>query len=139
MAKQQLKQGRNWYVIQTYSGYEHAVKTALFQRISSLNMEDKIFNVLVPEDTHIEKTKTGTKEVKKRIFPGYVFVEMIVTDDSWYAVRNCPNVTGFLGTITTPVPISPEEYGIIENQISSDKKIKFKGKFSVGDLIIIKE
>ncbi|MBI4992710.1 MAG: transcription termination/antitermination protein NusG [Candidatus Magasanikbacteria bacterium] len=105
MAKQNLQLGRRWYVLHTYSGYEENVKRNLEQRIESFDMRDKIFGVLVPKEKKI-KIKNGKRNViEEKIFPGYVLVEMIVTDDSWYVVRNTPNVTGFIGSGTTPTPI----------------------------------
>lgn len=109
MAKQVLQQGKRWYVLHTYSGYEENVARNLKQRIESMDMEDKIFNVLIPTENRI-KIKNGKRRiVTEKIFPGYVLVEMIVTDDSWYVVRNTPNVTGFVGSGTTPTPISEDE------------------------------
>jgi len=109
MAKQTLELGRRWYVLHTYSGYEENVKHNLEQRVASFDMEDKIFNVLVPTEKKI-KIKHGKRQtVEEKIFPGYVLVEMMVTDDSWYVVRNTPNVTGFVGSGTTPTPIDPKE------------------------------
>src|SRR3990167_3051772 len=102
MAKQSSKAGRRWYAIHTYSGYEDNVKYNLEQRIGSMDMEDKIFHVIVPKEKKI-KIKNGKRRViEEKIFPGYVLVEMVVTDDSWYVVRNTPNVTGFIGTGTVP-------------------------------------
>lgn len=113
----QIQQGRNWYAIHTYSGYEDNVMRNLMQRIESMGMEDKIFNVLVPKEKKI-KIKTGKRKiVEERIFPGYVLVEMIVTDDSWYVVRNTPNVTGFVGSGTTPTAVSPEEIEVIKKRM----------------------
>ena len=112
MPKQQIEQQRNWYVIHTYSGYEDAVAKNLKQRIESLGMEDKIFNVIVPKEKKIKIKDSKRKVIEEKIYPGYVLVEMIVTDDSWYVVRNTPNVTGFVGAGTTPVPVSTAE---IEN------------------------
>lgn len=109
MAKQTLNLGRRWYVLHTYSGYEENVKHNLEQRIESFDMQDKIFNVLVPKEKKI-KIKNGKRQtVEEKIFPGYVLVEMVVTDDSWYVVRNTPNVTGFVGSGTTPTPIDQKE------------------------------
>jgi transcriptional antiterminator NusG len=109
MPKQQIQQGRNWYAIHTYSGYEEAVAQNLLQRIESLDMKDKIFNVIVPKEKKI-KIKGGKRYVvEEKIYPGYVLVDMIVTDDSWYVVRNTPRVTGFIGAGTTPIPIRKEE------------------------------
>ena len=112
MPKQVLPQQKNWYVIHTYSGYEDAVAKNLKQRIESLGMEDKIFNVIVPKEKKIKIKDGKRKVIEEKIYPGYVLVEMIVTDDSWYVVRNTPNVTGFVGAGTTPVPVSLQE---IEN------------------------
>ena len=109
MPKQQTIQERNWYVIHTYSGYEDAVARSLKQRIESLDMEGKIFQVLVPKEKKIKIKAGKRKTVEEKIYPGYVLVEMIVTDDSWYVVRNTPNVTGFVGAGTTPIPVSKEE------------------------------
>ncbi len=109
MSKQQIQEGRNWYVIHTYAGYENAVLRNLKQRIESLGMEDKIFNVIVPTEKKI-KIKGGKRvEEEEKIYPGYVLVDMIVTDDSWYAVRNTPRVTGFVGSGVYPVPIDKAE------------------------------
>jgi transcriptional antiterminator NusG len=104
---------RRWYVCQTYSGYENSVKLNLERRIESMQMEDKIYQVMIPEEIRHEKKADGTiKEKLVKIFPGYVFIEMEVTDDSWFVVRNTPGVTGFLGSSgggTKPVPLPPEE------------------------------
>ncbi|KKU13842.1 MAG: Transcription antitermination protein nusG [Parcubacteria group bacterium GW2011_GWC2_45_7] len=109
MPKQTLELGRRWYALHTYSGYEENVAHNLQQRIESMGMEDKIFNILVPTEKKI-KIKSGKRKViEEKIFPGYVLVEMIVTDDSWYVVRNTPNVTGFVGSGTTPTPFAEEE------------------------------
>lgn len=109
MAKQTLQQGRRWYVLHTYSGYEENVARNLKQRIESMDMEDKIYNVLIPTENRIKIKNGKRKIVTEKIFPGYVLVEMVVTDDSWYVVRNTPNVTGFVGSGTTPTPISETE------------------------------
>lgn len=109
MAKQVLQQGKRWYVLHTYSGYEENVARNLKQRIESMDMEDKIFNVLIPTENRIRIKNGKRRIVTEKIFPGYVLVEMVVTDDSWYVVRNTPNVTGFVGSGTTPTPISEEE------------------------------
>jgi transcriptional antiterminator NusG len=113
MAKQTAGYGRRWYAIHTYSGYEEAVAESLKQRISALNMQDYIFNVMVPKEKKI-KIKNGKRRVlEEKVYPGYVLVEMNVTDDSWYVVRNTPNVTGFIGTGTTPSPLSQKEVDAI--------------------------
>jgi transcriptional antiterminator NusG len=109
MPKQVIEQDRNWYVLHTYSGYEDAVAKNLKQRIESLGMEDKIFNVIVPKERKIKIKNGKRKTVEEKIYPGYVLVEMIVTDASWYVVRNTPRVTGFLGAGTTPLPVAKKD------------------------------
>lgn len=108
-----MSQSIRWYIIQTYSGYENAVKLDLERRVESMGMSDYIFRIVVPEETVIEKKADGKeKEKVKQLFPGYVFVEMLVTDESWFVVRNTPRVTGFLGSSgggTKPVPLMPDE------------------------------
>jgi len=136
MAKQAGNTGRHWYVIHTYSGYEDAVSEALKQRIESLGMQDYIFDVVVPKETQIVIKKGEPVTEKKRIFPGYVLVDMQVTDESWYVVRNTPNVTGFVGSGTIPVPVSPEEFQIVKRNMGENEP-KFKMDFSVGDTVII--
>ncbi len=109
MAIQKGDKQRHWYVIHTYSGYEEAVARNLRQRIDSMGMQDKIFNVIVPKEKKI-KIKAGKRvEEGVKIYPGYVLVDMIVTDESWYVVRNTPRVTGFVGSGTQPVPMTEEE------------------------------
>ncbi|HRH21688.1 MAG TPA: transcription termination/antitermination protein NusG [bacterium] len=125
MAKQTLNQGRRWYVIHTYSGYEENVAQNMKQRIDSMDMEDKIFNVLIPKEKKIKIQNGKRKVFEEKIFPGYVLVEMIVTDDSWYAVRNTPNVTGFIGTGTVPTPISDEEIKSLQKRMGVEEP-KFK-------------
>lgn len=130
MAKQVLQQGKRWYVLHTYSGYEENVARNLKQRIESLDMGDKIYNVLIPTETKI-KIKNGKRtNVTEKIFPGYVLVEMIVTDDSWYVVRNTPNVTGFIGAGTTPTPISESEVKELQKRMGVTEP-KFKIDISV--------
>jgi transcriptional antiterminator NusG len=109
MPKQISTEKKSWYVLHTYSGYEDNVARNLRQRIESMGMEDKIFNVLVPREKKIKIKNGKRRTVEERLFPGYVMVEMIVTDDSWYVVRNTPNVTGFVGSGTIPTPVSEEE------------------------------
>lgn len=112
---------RNWYVIHTYSGYENKVKTNLEQKIHSTGMDDCIFRVEVPMEDDVE-IKDGRRQIKTRkMFPGYVLVEMIVTDQSWYVVRNTPGVTGFVGEGTKPIALTPSEVEHILHQADSDK------------------
>lgn len=130
---------RAWYIIQSYSGMEYAAKRNLERRIHSMGMEEYIFNVLIPEKTHTEKKKNGElKVVTEKIFPGYIFVDMIVTDESWFVVRNTPMVTGFLGSSgggAKPVPLTNDEIIPIlkECGISIEIEINFK----VGDTVTI--
>lgn len=136
MPKQRLPQERNWYVIHTYSGYEDAVAKNLKQRVESLGMEDKIFNVLVPKEKKIKIKDGKRKVIEEKVYPGYVLVEMIVTDDSWYIVRNTPNVTGFVGVGTTPVPVLPEEIGNLKKRIGVEVP-QYKIEVKVGDPVKI--
>lgn len=138
MAKQQSTGERNWYAIHTYSGYENAVTRNLKQRIDSLNMNDKIFDVVVPTEKKI-RVKGGKRVTEEeRIYPGYVLVDMIVDDESWFVVRNTPRVTGFVGSGTQPVPLSEEEYNSLMKRMSSDT-VKHKVDLSVGDLVLISD
>lgn len=129
---------RNWYVIHTYSGYEEQVADSLRQRIESLGMQDKIFDVVVPKEKQIEIKNGKRKIVEKRIFPGYVLVDMIVTDDSWYVVRNTPNVTGFIGFGVRPTPMSKEEINRIKKRMGVEEP-KYKVDFKVGELVRIND
>jgi len=131
MPKQTLQQGKRWYVIHTYSGYEENVARNMKQRIESMDMEDKIFDVLVPMETKI-KIKNGKRTtVREKIFPGYVLINMIVTDESWYVVRNTPNVTGFIGSGTTPTPVSEEEIKELQRRMGVEEPT-YKVDVSVG-------
>jgi len=134
--KQQLPQQKNWYVIHTYSGYEDAVAKNLKQRVESLGMEDKIFNVIVPKEKKIKIKSGKRKTVEEKIYPGYVLVEMIVTDDSWYVVRNTPNVTGFVGVGTTPVPVSKTEIDGLKKRMGVEAP-QYKIEVKVGDSVKI--
>lgn len=136
MSRQQIQQGRNWYAIHTYSGYEEAVAQNLLQRIESMDMKDKIFNVIVPKEKKI-KIKGGKREViEEKIYPGYVLVEMIVTDESWYVVRNTPRVTGFIGAGTTPIPIKKDEIDALRKRMQQEEP-EHKIDVVVGDLVKI--
>lgn len=113
MAKQTLDLGKRWYVLHTYSGYEENVKRNLEQRMETFHMNDKIFQVIIPKEKKI-KIKNGKRvTIEEKVFPGYVLVEMVVTDDSWYVARNTPNVTGFVGSGTTPTPIDDKEIQVL--------------------------
>lgn len=136
MPRQHVTGERNWYALHTYSGYEDSVVFNLKQRIESLSMDDKIFDVIAPKEKKI-KIKDGKRAViEEKIFPGYVLVNMIVTDDSWYVVRNTPNVTGFVGSGTVPTPVTPEEIKNIQKRMGIEEP-KFKIDFKVDDLVRI--
>lgn len=103
---------KRWYVVHTYSGYENKVKANLEKRVESMDMTDKIFRVLVPMEEEIVNKDGKRKSVMKKVYPGYVLVEMIQTDDSWYVVRNTPGVTGFVGSTgsgSKPTALLPDE------------------------------
>lgn len=123
-------------MLHTYSGYEEAVARNLRQRIESMGMEDKIFNVLVPIEKKIKIKAGKRKVVEEKIYPGYVLVEMIVTDDSWYVVRNTPRVTGFVGSGTTPTPVSPEEIKELQKRMGVEEP-KYKMDIMLGDSVKI--
>ncbi|KKQ18117.1 MAG: Transcription antitermination protein nusG [Berkelbacteria bacterium GW2011_GWB1_38_5] len=139
MLKTQKQTGdRGWYVIHTYSGYEEQVAENLKQRVESLGMEDKIFQVLVPKEKQIEIKNGHRHTIEKKIFPGYVMVEMIVTDDSWYIVRNTPSVTGFIGMKVRPTPMSQAEIERIQKRMGLEEP-KYKIEFNSGDLVRIND
>ncbi|MDD5430869.1 MAG: transcription termination/antitermination protein NusG [Candidatus Pacebacteria bacterium] len=131
------KKERHWYAVHTYSGYEDAVVRYLRQRVDSLAMGDKIFNVLVPKEVKV-KIKNGKRRIaEEKIYPGYVLVDMILTEDTWYVVRNTPRVTGFVGPdSTTPVPLSKSEVDTLLSRMEN-KETKIKVDFRVGDLVKI--
>ena len=136
MAKQTHGAERQWYAIHTYSGYEDAVARNLKQRVESFGMSDNIFNVVVPIEKKI-KIKNGRKtEAKEKIFPGYVLVDMIATDEAWSVVRNTPQVTGFVGTANQAVPLSPEEVEKILKR-SSGEQVRHAIDLAPGDAVSI--
>lgn len=100
---------KEWYAVHTYSGYENNVKTNLEKRLESMGMADKIFRVVVPTEEEVQVRDGRRKTVTRKVYPGYVMVEMLMTDDSWYVVRNTPGVTGFVGTGAKPVPLTEGE------------------------------
>ncbi|MFA5177979.1 MAG: transcription termination/antitermination protein NusG [Candidatus Paceibacterota bacterium] len=136
MSKQQTSTEKRWYVLHTYSGYEDAVAKNLKQRVESLGMEDKIFNVVVPKEKKIKIRNGKKRTIEEKIYPGYVLVEMIVTDDSWYVVRNTPNVTGFVGSGTIPLPVSPTEIDSLKKRMVEEEP-KYNVDFIEGDLVTI--
>ena len=136
MAKQHSTGERHWYAIHTYSGYENAVTRNLKQRIESLNMNDSIFNVIVPTEKKI-RVKGGKRVVEEeKVFPGYVLVEMIVNDESWFVVRNTPRVTGFVGSGTQPVPLTEAEYASFMKKMESDTPTH-NVDLEAGDMVMI--
>ena len=136
MPKQTSQQGKRWYVLHTYSGYEENVCRNLRQRIESMDMEDKIFDVLIPTETKIKIKNGKRKTVKEKIFPGYVLVNMVVTDASWYVVRNTPNVTGFVGSGTTPTPVSESEIKALMQRMGQEEP-EYKVDITIGELVKI--
>ncbi len=123
-----------WFVIHTYSGYENKVKVNLERRVASMGMEDKIFRVIVPMEEEIEYKDGKRKLTKKKIYPGYVMVEMIMTDDSWYVVRNTPGVTGFVGSGSKPIPLLEKEISTILRQMGVDQP-RPKLNFEIGETV----
>ncbi|MCK4918166.1 MAG: transcription termination/antitermination factor NusG [Candidatus Pacebacteria bacterium] len=136
MSRQEENAKRNWYAVHTYVGYENTVVRNLKQRIGSFEMEDKIFDVVVPTEKKI-KIKGGKRiEEEEKIYPGYVLVDMIVTDDSWYVVRNTPRITGFVGVGVNPVPVDEKEMTELRRRMNSDIT-KHTLDIEVGDMISI--
>ncbi|MDD3652719.1 MAG: transcription termination/antitermination protein NusG [Desulfotomaculaceae bacterium] len=125
---------KQWYVVHTYAGYENKVKANLEKRIDSMNMDEKIFRILVPMEDEVE-IKDGKKKITKRkVFPGYVLVEMYMTDDSWYVVRNTPGVTGFVGSGAKPIPLNDDEARQIIRQMGVDEP-RTRISLSIGENI----
>ncbi len=125
-----------WYVIHSYSGYENKVKKNLEHRIESMAMQDKIFQVVVPTEEEIELKDGQRRVVERRVFPGYVLVQMIMDEQSWYVVRNTPNVTGFVGMGNKPTPLPDEEVKRIMRQLESEEP-KIKVDFKTGQKVRI--
>ncbi|MEN9614349.1 MAG: transcription antitermination protein transcriptional antiterminator NusG [Candidatus Parcubacteria bacterium] len=136
MAKQENTGERNWYAIHTYAGYENAVARNLKQRIESLNMEDRIFNVIVPTEKTIKVKGNKRVEEEEKIYPGYIMVDMVVTDDSWFVVRNTPRVTGFVGSGVTPVPLDKKEVDSLFARMNTGM-VKHTINLSIDDAVII--
>lgn len=134
--KQRYDSEKHWYAIHTYSGYEEKVAESIRQRADSLDMKDKIFKVLVPKEKMIEIKNGKRKVVEKRIFQGYVLVQMKLSEDAWYIVRNTPNVTGFVGTGIDPTPISEAEMEKINKRMGLDQP-RHKIDFKVGEVVNI--
>ncbi len=131
-----VEDGRSWYVIHCYSGYENKVRYNLEQRIESMGMKDKIFDVIVPTEEEIEVKEGKRRTVERRVFPGYILVQMLLTEDSWYVVRNTPGVTGFVGMGNTPTPLRPEEVQQILKRMEAEAP-KVKVTFKQGQKVRI--
>jgi transcription termination/antitermination protein NusG len=127
---------KQWYAIHTYSGYEEKVAESIRQRADSLDMKDKIFQVLVPKEKMIEVKNGKRKVVEKRIFQGYVLVEMKMSEDAWYIVRNTPSVTGFVGSGTEPTPVSQDEMEKIMKRMGREEP-KHKIDYNIGEVVNI--
>ena len=127
---------KHWYAIHTYSGYEEKVAESIRQRAGSLDMKDKIFKILVPKEKMIEVKNGKRRVVEKRIFQGYVLVQMKMSEDAWYIVRNTPSVTGFVGSGTEPTPLSDEEIEKINKRMGVEQP-KHKIDFAIGEVVSI--
>lgn len=136
MAKRYKNTDKEWYAIHTYSGYEEKVAESIRQRAESLDMGDKIFEVLVPREKQIEIKNGKRKVVDKKIFQGYVLVQMLMSEDAWYIVRNTPNVTGFVGSGNDPIPMSDDEISKIRKRMGADDPTH-KIDFKVGEVVNI--
>ncbi len=136
MAKQELGGNRYWYAVHTYSGYENAVLRNLKQKIITNDLQDKIFDVIVPVEKKIKVKGSKRVEVEEKIYPGYVLVDMIVDDDSWYQIRNTPRVTGFVGSGTTPIPLDKKELDFIFSRMNTIEKTH-EISLDKGDIISI--
>jgi transcription termination/antitermination protein NusG len=136
MSSNRYDSSRQWYAIHTYSGYEDKVADSIRQKINAVDMADKIFDVMVPKEKQIEIKNGQRKVVEKKIFQGYALVEMILTDETWYIVRNTPGVTGFVGSGTAPTPVSEAEITKIKRRVGIDDP-KHQIDFKVGEVVSI--
>ncbi len=128
--------GRAWYVVHCYSGYENKVRHSIEQRIETMGMQGKIFDVVIPTEEEIEIKDGKRRTVERRVFPGYILVQMLLDEDSWYVVRNTPGVTGFVGMGNEPTPLRPEEVSKIMNRMEAEApKVKFD--FQIGEKVRI--
>jgi transcriptional antiterminator NusG len=134
----EIDDGRAWYVVHSYSGYENKVKKNLEHRIESMGMQDQIFQVIVPTEEEVELRDGQRRTTERRVFPGYILVQMIMNDDSWYVVRNTPGVTGFVGSGTKPVPLRLEEVEKIMKRMEA-KAPRIKVRFRPGQKVRIVE
>ncbi len=132
----EIPDDQGWYVIHCYSGYENKVKSNLEQRIETMQMQDKIFEVVVPTEEEIEIREGKRRTVERRVFPGYILVRMVMDDDSWYVVRNTPGVTGFVGMGSRPTPLRPEEVQAIMRRMEAEAP-RIKVTFRKGQKVRI--
>lgn len=139
MDQVETKKEREWFAVHTYSGYEDAVARYLTQRVESLAMGDKIFNIIVPKEKMIKIKNGKRRAVEEKIYPGYVLVEMILTEDTWYVVRNTPRVTGFVGPDSTkPTPLSKSEIDdLLKRMKGGEEEAKFKVELQIGEMVKI--
>ena len=129
-------EGRAWYVVHCYSGYENKVRHNLEQRIETMGMKDKIFDVIVPTEEEIEVKEGKRRTVERRVFPGYILVNMVLSEESWYVVRNTPGVTGFVGMGNQPTPLRPEEVSQIIKRMEAEAP-RIKVTFKPGERVRI--
>lgn len=132
----QSEDGRAWYVVHCYSGYENKVRHNLEQRIDTMGMKDKIFDVVVPTEEEIEVKEGKRRTIERRVFPGYILVNMILSEESWYVVRNTPGVTGFVGMGNSPTPLRPEEVSQILKRMEAEAP-RIKVTFKPGERVRI--
>jgi len=133
------KAERHWYIIQTYSGYENRVKANLQQRIATMGMDEKIFHVLVPIEERVTVKDGKSKRTKRKVFPSYVLVDMVLDDQSWYVVRHTPGVTGFVGAGSYPIPLTEREVSEIMSKIGKEQiKPKIEIDLKPGDVVRVK-
>jgi transcriptional antiterminator NusG len=136
LPESELEDGRAWYVVHCYSGYENKVRHNLEQRIESMGMKDKIFDVVVPTEEEIEVKEGKRRTIERRVFPGYILVNMLLSEESWYVVRNTPGVTGFVGMGNTPTPLRPEEVAQIIKRMEAEAP-RIKVTFKSGERVRI--
>ncbi len=136
MSQRRYDESRQWYAIHTYSGYEEKVAESIRQRINAVDMADKIFDCIVPKEKQIQIKNGKRKVIDAKIFQGYVLVEMKLTDETWYIVRNTPGVTGFVGADTTPTPVSEQEMRKIKKRMGVEEP-KHQIDFSEGEVVSI--
>jgi transcriptional antiterminator NusG len=134
---EETDEGRRWYVIHCYSGYENKVRHAIEQRIETMGMQDKIFEVVVPTEEQIEIKDGKRRNVERRVFPGYILVEMVMDEDSWYVVRNTPGVTGFVGMGNRPTPLREEEIAQIMKRMEAEAAPVIKVTYKPGQKVRI--